>query len=135
MTEQIVQPTAPTDGMPLPESRAEDQHEHGGVHDPNMHHSPDEIKREIRVYLYVFAGLAVLTAATVFACYGLKVPVHTAILIALIIACMKGFLVAGFFMHLLTEKKLIYSILLLTVVFFAVLLGGPWTHWADMIGR
>ena len=135
MTEQLIEPTSPTDGMPLPESRAEDQHEHGGVHDPNLHHSPEEIRREIRVYLYVFAGLAVLTGLTVFACYGLKVPVHTAIAIALAIACVKGFLVAGFFMHLLSEKKLIYSILILTVFFFAVLLWGPWSHWAGMIGR
>ncbi|HKB79161.1 MAG TPA: cytochrome C oxidase subunit IV family protein [Thermoanaerobaculia bacterium] len=135
MTEQLVEPTAPSDGMPLPESHAEDAHVHGGVHDPNLHHSPEEIKREIRVYLWVFAGLAMLTALTVYACYGLRTPVHVAIGIALAIACMKGFLVAGFFMHLLSEKRLIYSILGLTVVFFAILMWGPWNHWADMIGR
>ncbi len=129
MTEQIVAPTAPT------ESHAEDQHGHGGVHDSDLHHSPEEIRREIRVYLWVFAGLAALTALTVYACYGLKTPVHIAIAIALVIACTKGFLVAGFFMHLLSEKKLIYSILILTVFFFAVLMWAPWNHWADMIGR
>ena len=100
-------------------------HEHGGVHDPNAHHSPEQIKREMRVYLYVLGALALLTAATVFACFGLKLPVHQAIVIAMIIACTKGFLVAGFFMHLLSEKKLIYGILILTVVFFAVLLWLP----------
>jgi cytochrome c oxidase subunit IV len=100
-------------------------HEHGGVHDPNDHHSPEHIKREMRVYLIVLGCLAVLTAATVYACFGLKLPVHQAIIVALIIASTKGFLVAGFFMHLLSEKKLIYSILILTIIFFAVLMWLP----------
>lgn len=135
MTEPLVQPTAPADGMPLPKSEVQDEHTHGGVHDPNLHHSPEQIKKEIRVYLIVFGALAVLTAVTVYACYGLKMPPHIAITIALIIACTKGFLVAGFFMHLLSEKKLIYSVLGLTVFFFAVLLWGPWNHFVDMIGH
>ncbi len=99
------------------------------------HHSPEAIKKEIRVYLIVFGALAVLTAATVYACYGLKMPVHFAIMIALAIAVTKGFLVAGFFMHLLSEKKLIYSVLALTVFFFAVLLWGPWHHFVDAMGH
>jgi len=102
---------------------------------PDDHHSPEAIKREIRVYLYVFGALAALTALTVYACFGLKMPIHYAIMIALAIACTKGFLVAGFFMHLLTERKLIYSILILTVFFFAVLMWGPWHHYVDMIGH
>jgi len=117
------------------EHAAPEAHEHAGVHDPNAHHSPEEIKKEIRVYLIVFGALAVLTGLTVYACYGLKMPAHIAIAIALVIACAKGFLVAGFFMHLLSEKKLIYSILGLTVFFFAVLLWGPWHHFVDMIGH
>jgi len=135
VTEQLVQPTAPSDGMPLPATPERDEHTHGGVHDPNLHHSPEEIRREIRIYLIVFGALAALTALTVWACYGLRMPVHIAIAIALAIACTKGFLVAGFFMHLLSEKKLIYSILGLTVFFFAVLLWGPWHHFVDMIGK
>jgi cytochrome c oxidase subunit 4 len=98
-------------------------------------HTPEEIRKEMRVYLWVLGGLAALTALTVYACYGLKMPVHTAILIALVIACSKGFLVAGFFMHLLSERKIIYGVLLLTVFFFAVLLWGPWHHNYDMFGR
>jgi len=121
--------------MPVPKTEEQAEHTHGGVHDPNLHHSPEQIKKEIRVYLIVFGALAALTALTVWACYGLKMPVHIAIAIALVIACTKGFLVAGFFMHLLSEKKLIYSVLALTVFFFAVLLWGPWHHWADMIGH
>ena len=131
----LTQPATAGTGMPLPQSPAKDEHAHGGAHDPDSHQSPEAIKREIRVYLIIFGALAALTALTVWACYGLKMPVHYAILIALTIACTKGFLVAGFFMHLLSEKKLIYSVLALTVFFFAVLMWGPWHHFIDMIGH
>jgi len=106
------------------------------AHEPAHHgHTPEEIRKEMRVYITVFIGLAILTVATVWVCYGLKMPVHTAIAIALVIALTKGFLVAGFFMHLLTEKKVIYGVLILTVFFFALLLWGPWHHNVDMFGR
>ena len=113
------------------------EHEHGGMPDPNAHHghTPEEIRKEMRVYLWVFGGLAVLTGVTVIACYKFQLPVHAAIAVALVIACTKGFLVAGFFMHLLSEKKVIYGVLLLTVFFFAVLLWGPWHHNYNMFGR
>jgi cytochrome c oxidase subunit 4 len=88
----------------------------------------------MRVYVTVFLGLAVLTGVTVYACYGLKLPVHTAIIVALIIASIKGFLVAGFFMHLLSEKKVIYGVLILTVVFFIFLMTLPISHHANPFG-
>lgn len=112
-----------------------DVHEHAGIGDPNAHHhSPEQIRKEMRVYVTVFLGLAVLTAVTVYACYGLKLPVHTAIIVALIIASIKGFLVAGFFMHLLSEKKVIYGVLILTVVFFVFLMTLPISHHANPFG-
>jgi len=113
----------------VPPHSTADEAEHAGVHDPNLHHSPDEIKREVRVYLIVFGALAALTVVTVAAFYGLKsYPVHVAVMVALAIASVKGFLVAGYFMHLLSEKKLIYAVLILTVFFFLVLIWGPWQH-------
>ena len=112
-----------------------DVHEHAGVGDPNAHHhSPEQIRAEMRVYLTVFIGLAVLTAVTVGACYGLQLPVHTAIIVALVIATVKGFLVAGFFMHLLSEKKVIYGVLILTVIFFIFLMTLPISHHANPFG-
>ena len=108
-------------------------HEHAIAHDD--HDSPEAIRREIRKYLWVFGALAVLTVITVWLCFGLKMPVGISIAIALAVATVKGFLVAGFFMHLLNEKKLIYSVLILTVVFFAVLLWGPWHHFVDAMGH
>lgn len=133
MTEQTITPDiAPADGMPVPETVAADEQTHGGVHDPDLHHSPEGIRREMRVYLTVFAGLAVLTAATVAARFLLHLPLGQAIALALTIACMKGFLVAGFFMHLLSEKKVIYGVLILTGIFFAALLWLP-VH--DVLGK
>ena len=111
-----------------------DIHEHAGIGDPNAHHSPEQIRKEMKVYLAVFIGLAVLTALTVGACYGLKLPVHQAILVALIIASMNGFLVTGFFMHLLSEKKVIYGVLILTVIFAIFLMMLPVSHHANPFG-
>ncbi len=45
--------------------------------------------------------------------------------IALIVATIKGSLVACYFMHLISEKKLILAVLALTVVFFIALLALP----------
>ena len=105
----------------VPTDHAVAEHEH----DPGGHHSPEQIKREMRVYLYVLGALGVLTAATVSARFHLHLPTGQAIALALAIATVKGFLVAGFFMHLLSERKLIYAILILTVVFFGILLWLP----------
>ena len=113
-----------------------DVHEHAGIGDPNAHHhSPEQIRAEMRVYLAVFAGLGVLTAVTVGAFYALQsFPVRTAIIVALIIASVKAFLVAGFFMHLFSEKKVIYGILILTVIFFIFLMALPFSHHANPFG-
>jgi cytochrome c oxidase subunit 4 len=66
----------------------------------------------------------VLTIVTVAVSY-LHLPVHTAVALALLVATIKGSLVACYFMHLIAEKKLIYAVLALTVAFFVVLLALP----------
>jgi len=98
--------------------------QHKAAHDSD-HNSPEHIRAETRVYLLVFAALGVLTAMTVGVVYLFHVPERWAIGVALAIATIKGFLVAGFFMHLMSEKRLIYSVLALTVVFFIVLILLP----------
>ena len=45
--------------------------------------------------------------------------------VALLVATIKGSLVACYFMHLISEKKLIYAVLALTVAFFVALLALP----------
>ena len=95
------------------------------------HHAADmtsdhaaEIDRHVRVYITVFVALMVLTIITVAVSY-LHLPLPMAIAVALLVATVKGSLVAGYFMHLISEKKLIYAVLVLTVVFFVALLALP----------
>jgi cytochrome c oxidase subunit 4 len=86
--------------------------------------SVDEIKKHVRTYIVVFVALMALTIVTVAVSY-LHLPVGWAVAVALFIAVIKGSLVAGYFMHLISEKKLIYFTLLLTFVFFLVLMILP----------
>ena len=83
-----------------------------------------DIDRHVKVYITVFVALMALTIITV-AISRLHLPVHQAVAVAMIVAIIKGSLVAGFFMHLISEKKLIYAVLALTVAFFIVLLFVP----------
>ena len=82
------------------------------------------IQEHIKVYLTVFGALAVLTILTVSASY-LDVSTTEAIFKALTIATIKASLVAGYFMHLITEKQTIVWILILTFTFFLVLMFFP----------
>ena len=100
---------------------------HTGDHDPAHHNDPEHVRAEIRKYLMVFVALATLTIITVGISY-LHLPTHLAIVLALVVATIKGSLVAAFFMHLISERKLIYAVLLVTVFFFGMMLWGPWHH-------
>ena len=86
--------------------------------------SAEDIKKHVKVYLSVFAGLMVLTVVTVGVSY-INLAVPLAITVALIIATVKGSLVASYFMHLTSEKPLIYWVLMMTVGFFVVLMFVP----------
>ena len=83
-----------------------------------------DIDRHVRVYITVFVALMVLTIVTV-AIAHFHLPMPIAISVALLVATIKGSLVACYFMHLISEKKLILWVLALTVVFFIVLLALP----------
>ena len=92
-----------------------------------MSHSPEAVRQQVKVYIRVFLSLAILTVLTVGVSY-LQLPLALAIAVALFIATVKSSLVAAFFMHLASEKKIIYAILSLAVVFFVVLLLYPSWH-------
>jgi len=83
-----------------------------------------DIDKHVRIYITVFVSLMVLTIVTV-AVSRFHLPVHIAVTIALLVATIKGSLVACYFMHLISEKKLIYAVLALTGAFFLVLLFIP----------
>jgi cytochrome c oxidase subunit 4 len=87
-----------------------------------------DIDRHVRTYITVFVALMVLTIVTVAVSY-LDLPMAAAVTVALVVATVKGSLVACYFMHLISEKKLIYAVLVLTAVFFVALLALPvFTH-------
>jgi cytochrome c oxidase subunit 4 len=89
-----------------------------------MAHDHADIDRHVRIYISVFVALMVLTIVTVAISY-LHLSVPIAVTIALLVATIKGTLVACYFMHLISEKKLIYAVLALTVAFFIALLALP----------
>ncbi|MBI1840954.1 MAG: cytochrome C oxidase subunit IV family protein [Verrucomicrobia bacterium] len=92
------------------------------------HHSAHDIEASKKRYIAVFVALLVGTGITVGA-YFLRIDsMALTITLALFIASVKAFLVAGFFMHLIDEKKMIYGILASTVFFFIGLMGL--TIWA-----
>lgn len=83
-----------------------------------------DIDKHVRVYIIVFVALMALTVITVAISY-LDLPPRAAIAVALLVATIKGSLVACYFMHLISEKKLIYAVLVITVVKFVALLALP----------
>ena len=91
------------------------------------HHAAD-IDKHVRVYITVFVALMALTIVTVAISY-LDLPTPVAITVALFVATIKGSLVACYFMHLISEKKLIYAVLAITAIKFIALLALPaFTH-------
>ena len=90
--------------------------------------SNKNLTHHIAHYRNVFFYLLIGTALTVCASYlefNVKDSIAGAIFIGLLIASIKGYLVAANFMHLNSEKKMIYWILTLTVFFLAILLSIP----------
>ena len=83
-------------------------------------HSPEDIKKHVRTYLVVFGSLAVLTVVTVAVGY-MELSIWPALIVALSIATLKSGLVAAHFMHLITERKMIYHLLILTFVFLGIM--------------
>ncbi len=91
-------------------------------------HTVEEIQKSVKVYMGVFVVLAVLTVVTVAVSY-LHLNMTMAIVVALIVASVKGSLVAGYFMHLLSERGLVFWVLGFSAFFFIVCLVIPtFTH-------
>ena len=88
------------------------------------HTSPEEFKKHLSKYYVVFVALLCLTAITVGVSY-LHLTRPLAITVALIIAAVKASLVAAVFMHLISERKVIYAVLMLTAAFFLLVLLLP----------
>ena len=87
--------------------------------------SHDSIQDHVKVYKNVFLALLVLTVLTVLASYIHFSIVWVGIFVGLLIATVKGYLVAANFMHLNDESPTIYWTLLLTVIFLVMLFARP----------
>ena len=90
-------------------------------------HSPEAVKKQVRSYVAVFITLAVLTAVTVGASY-LHLPHKGAVALALLIATVKASLVAAIFMHLNSEKRIVWLVLMFAAFFFIFVLLIPSWH-------
>ena len=82
------------------------------------------IDKQVRIYITVFVVLMALTIITVAVSY-LHLRPAMAVTVALFVATIKGSLVACYFMHLISEKKVIYAVLVITAAFFIALLALP----------
>jgi cytochrome c oxidase subunit 4 len=86
-----------------------------------MAHSPEEIAKHIKTYLFVGATLLVFTAITVglsFVDFGSQSLNMT---IGMAVAAFKSSLVILIFMHMNNERPLIYKFMLFTMVFLGVM--------------
>lgn len=95
-------------------AKASSSHAHAGADDHFAHH--------VRRYLFVFYALLFGTLVTVGASYIPWGNREVNIGVALFIAVCKASLVACYFMHLISERKMIYGIMAFTAFFFVGLM-------------
>lgn len=95
--------------------------------------SVEEIRKHLKVYYIIFASLAALTLVTV-AVASLDLDIGMAVLVAMVVASIKGTLVACYFMHLITERGMLFWILGICAVFFAALMMLPVLTVTESVG-
>src|SRR4051812_24707532 len=88
------------------------------------HDSPEVIKKHVKFYIGIFVTLIFLTCVTVWV-NSFKISFSAAVVVAMIVATFKSSLVAGYFMHLVGEKKIIHWTLLSIVIFLLALMVLP----------
>ena len=92
-------------------------------------HDTEAVHKQTKIYRIVGAVLFAATAATVAAATWHHLGITLGIFVAVLIATVKGSLVAGYFMHLFAERKMIYWLLALTAFFFAAMIALiMWPH-------
>jgi caa(3)-type oxidase subunit IV len=93
-----------------------------------------DVKRHVRQHLIIAVGLVIGVVLTI--CFSrMNFGNHNInIAISLLIAAAQAFCIAGFFMHLMSEKKMIYSFLVFTAIFLVVQMGITiWSHLPDNV--
>ena len=84
--------------------------------------STHDIAKQVKLYKIIGAVLIAGTIITVMAS-NIHLGIILGIIVAVIIATVKGTLVAGYFMHLFSERRMIYGVLALTAAFIVVMIG------------
>ena len=90
--------------------------------------SNKDLSKQVTHYRNIFIYLLIGTVLTVLAAkieFNVPNSMAGALFVGLLIASVKGYLVAANFMHLNSEKEMIYWILILTVAFLVLLLFIP----------
>ena len=86
-----------------------------------MSESPEDIKKHVKIYMYIGGFLIAATLFTVYLSF-VDFGSHTMnMLIGMAVATAKSSLVCLFFMHLNHERSTIYKIMLFSVVFVTVM--------------
>jgi caa(3)-type oxidase subunit IV len=84
---------------------------------------PVDFKNYLRRCVYVFIAAVCMITLMIAASFLPNVGWSVKVPVILAIASVNAFVVAGFLMHLLSEKKAIYTLLGITVIFFICLIG------------
>jgi caa(3)-type oxidase subunit IV len=84
---------------------------------------PVNLKSYIRLCAVVFVVVLCTTALMIYASFLPHFGWTAKVTMILAIAVVNAFLVAGYLMHLLSEKKMVYTVLIFTVIFFIGLVG------------
>jgi heme/copper-type cytochrome/quinol oxidase subunit 4 len=87
-----------------------------------------DFKSHFRRCLYVFGVVICTTALMIFVSYMPHYGWTAKVAMILTMACVNAFILVGFLMHLLSERKMIYTVLSITAIFFVGLMGL--TIWA-----
>ena len=85
-------------------------------------HDLEHVKEDIRRFNIVGITLGIGTILTVAAYYIHFDNFAYTVALALLIATVKASLVAGFFMHLISEKVMIYAVMAFTFFFFGAMM-------------
>lgn len=98
-------------------------------------HAAHDVGKHIRAYLMVGGTLLLFTAITVALSYVNFGTQKANVAVAMVVATFKAGLVAAIFMHLSSEKRMIYRILIFTAFFVLGLFFLTYLAWYDPIIR
>jgi caa(3)-type oxidase subunit IV len=98
-------------------------------------HATHNVAKHVRKYLLIGAVLVTFTAITVWLSYVDFGTQKANMAVAMLVATFKAGLVAAIFMHLSSEKQLIYRILIFTAFFVLGLFFLTYLAWYDPVTR